>query len=269
MRSEQRYKVLIVEDDARYAEPLKSCLNQSKDFVTMAVTDSAVEALRIVRSGLPDAMIVDLQLDAGEGDGMQLLQEIHDMKEELSIAPYTLVLTSVTSEKTKERLNRGLADYTFSKRTKNYHPNLILGHLRIMSCEFDCHAPAKQKSLSAFDEKALIRTRVERELNQYYIKPGNEAKDFLIDAICIAVAMPPHERLRVKDLFVAVGKIHGKTTQNMNVRIDHLIQQAFLKTDESDLEKAYTPYRDISRTAPTPKAFIIYIADKIRKEDLF
>ena len=267
MDVDKRYKVLIVEDDIRYSEPLKMHLNQTEDFVTMAVTDSATEAFRLVKAGLPDAMIVDLQLR--EGDGVQLLQQIFDTSHELPIRPYTLALTSVMSERMRGRLNSGLADFTFSKKMKGYHPELLVGHLRAMSLEFDRNTMAKpQEVYSALDKDTLIRTRVERELDHYYIKPGNEAKEYLIDAVCIVISMPRQEKPVLKKIFAEVGKKYGKECYNVNIRISYLIHAAFIRTDETDLANAYRPYRDVHRGAPTNKEFIFYIADKIRSENI-
>ena len=120
MEKDKRYNVLIVEDKQCYWEPLKLCLNQSDDFVTMGVTGSESEALKLVKAGLPDVVIVDLQLTDGEGDGLQLLQQIRDLQGLIEISPYLLVLTNVKSERTWERLNDGLADISFSKNAKGY-----------------------------------------------------------------------------------------------------------------------------------------------------
>jgi len=269
MSSGLRYKVLIVEDDPRYADPLKFHINQSADFITMAVTDSETEALNLVKSGLPDAMIVDLQLCVGEGDGLLLLQQIHEIRDKLQIKPYIVVLTSVMSERTKDRLNRELADFTFSKGAKNYTPDLIVRHLRAMASEFDRNRVSSPVPVtSALDVETRFRTRIDRELNHYYIKPGNEAKSFLVDAIYIVITFPAYKKLIFKEVFVTVGKKYGKDGKNVQARIGKLIDMAFSKTEDDDLTKAYTPYRDAERSAPTPKEFISYIADKIQREDI-
>ena len=269
MEPERRYKVLIVEDEPRYSEPLKSCFNQSVDFVTMAVTDSEAEALTLVKSGLPDAMVVDLQLYNGEGDGMLLLHHIYDLKQILPLRPYIVVLTSVVSERIKERLSSGLADFSFSKRTKNYTPELILRHLRAMSSEFDCNRTNRLRPLpSILDKEALIYERVEREICHYYVKHGNQAKDFLVDAICMTIALPEYEKPVFQHIFAEIAKKHGKSHRNVYTRIHLLLQQAFAKTDANDLAKVYTPYLDVSRAAPTPREFIAYTANKIRREHI-
>jgi len=265
----RRYKVLIVEDDPRYSEPLKDFLNQTEDFKVVQVTVSAEKALQLVKAHLPDVLIVDLLLTDGDGDGMQLLQSIYDSKENLPIKPYILVTTNVGSEKTLARLNSGLADFIFSKKMNSYSPKFILGHLRTMALAFDCNtATVNQEIISPIDKETLIRTRVESELNNYYIKPNNKSKDYLIDAICMIFEIPKDKNPVYKEIFTKIGKRYNKQSNNVNMCIDNLIQRAFEKTDHDDLKRIYEPYLDLSRGAPTTSEFISYIANKIRRENV-
>ena len=269
MGETKRYKVLIVEDDPAYAEPLKHHLNQTDEFVTIGVTNSEEEALKLVKAGLPDAMIVDLQLKDGEGDGLLLLQQIRAWKDVLPISPYIFVLTNVTAERTWERLDSGLADFTFSKRSLNYSPEKIIKHLYAMIPVFDRNLEKKpQLEDAALDKEAFLRRRIDRELDLYFIVPSNDIKEVLAESIYLVIDLPAGKRPIMRDILTQAGKKYGKKYQNVHARIENLIQKAFTETDKADLEKAYTPYQSVSRGTPTPKDFILYIANKIRAEDL-
>ena len=248
MDRKKRYKVLIVEDDPCYAEPLKLCLNQSNDFVTMDVTDSEQAALKLVRAGLPDAMIVDLQLSAGEGDGIQLLQQIRDWEAEktLPLVPYILVLTSVASDRTWQRLNNGLADITFLKNAKSYSPEQIVKHLRAMASVFDCNlVPKPRLEETELTKEALFRKRIMRELDKYYIVPSNDIKDVLAEAIYLVIVKPKHEKLVMQEIMVRAGQKYGKDWRNVNTRIDKLKQEIEARKEIKSLVSRNHKYKHI------------------------
>ena len=262
--SEKRYKVLIVEDDPDYAIPLKLCLNNSLQFTTMAVIDSATEALHLVKAGLPDAIIVDLQLN--EGSGITLMETIFDMKDELAISPCVIALTDVESLRTQKLLKK-IADVSFLKQMKGYSPEVVLGALAAMIPVFDRNRPKPPPQIDTdLDKESRLRKRIERELDCYYIKHGNDAKDLLSETIYLVLQVPKYEKPVMKNILVAVGKKYDKDWRNVNVRIDYLLQKAFSETNEDDLERVFTPYLSVSRTAPTNKEFVMYTADKIRAE---
>ena len=264
----RRYKVLIVEDDETYASELQVCLNRTQDFGVIAVTDSADRAFEYIKTGLPDVIVVDLQLR--EGDGLELMSRVRDPGEKLPMQPYILVTTNVTSNRTISKINNGLADFVYLKQMVGYSPEHILKHLRLMADEFDCNKePAPQPSESPLEKEERIRSRVISELDNYYINHGTAAKDFLIEAICMVLALPENEKpLVTKRIFPAIGKKYSKDWHAVDMGITRLIQSAFTKTAEKDLERIYKPYVDIGRGAPSNKEFIIYIANKIREENL-
>lgn len=265
---DRSYKVLIVEDDPIYAEPLQTCLNKAEDFTVIGVTDSAEKAYKLVKSGLPDAMIVDLQLE--EGDGLDLLTRIRDPKENLPVQPYILVVTTFNSDSTMLKLSGGLADFVYKKRMTGYKPEVVLNHLRIMSDQFYCNRKPEVQSIdSSLEKEALIRARVDRELDNYYINEGSDAKKYLTEIICEAILIPKYEKLEIGKLYAKVGKMFSKTSHNIDVAISRLLNAAFLKTAQDDLERLYTPYVDIGRGAPKNKEFINFTANKIKKENLF
>ncbi len=66
--------VLIVEDDLDLAEIYKSHL--MKESIELTHVDSAVQAIQMIESTLPDLVLLDLQLP--DGDGMDVLRHVHE-----------------------------------------------------------------------------------------------------------------------------------------------------------------------------------------------
>ena len=267
MREAKSYKVLIVEDDPVYAEPLRECLHRAEAFTILDVTDSATKAYRLAKSGLPDVVIVDLEL--AEGDGLELICRLRDPAANLPISPYILVLTEFQAKPMLKKLKSGLADFVIKKENKGYTPEMILNHLTVMQDLFFRNQKPEELPLdSSLEKEALIRKRVDSELDQYYIRQGGQARDYLAEIIYRAVVLPKHEKIQMTRLYAEVGKLFANDPHNVNMAVNRLLHTAFNKTAQDDLERLYTPYVDLGRGAPRAKEFVAYTADKIRKEHI-
>jgi len=267
MEAQKRYKVLILEDDPNYAEPLRVQIQSDDKFEVLGVTGRAKEAYQLLKAGLPDVVIVDLQLD--EGDGLGFLKRIRDPKEKLAITPYVLVTTLFASDTIMVALTNGLADYVLKKQNESYSPQLILEQLHIVSCTFHrSRMPPRQRIESSLDLNMRLHTRVEREINQYTIRQTIDGRKYLIEIIYLALQLPKHEKLRIERLYTAVGKQCSKTGEAVSVAIRRAIEQAFLYTDPETLAELYPPSLNASRGSPENKEFIQVTADKIRKENI-
>jgi len=263
----KRYKVLIVEDNPAFSEPLKSHINQDEQFEVMAITDSVRDAYKLLKAGLPDAIIVDLKL--AEGDGCDLLNQIRNTKENLSIQPYTLVTTSFNSAPLMDMLTDGLCDYVFHKRNSSYSPEEILKHLQLASKYFYRNrTPEKHIVNTVLEREEMLRARISSELNQYYMNQGSQGIDYLIEIIYQVIHLPKTETAPIMQLYIDVARHFQVTPNAVDNCIRRLLNGAFLKTAPEDLERLYTPYVDIGRGAPRNKEFIIYVAAKIREENL-
>ncbi|MCL2546041.1 MAG: response regulator [Oscillospiraceae bacterium] len=269
MRYDKRYKVLIVEDDVNYSGPLQLCISRSDDFSVLSITTGADEAYKLVQTGLPDAVIVDLELS--DGDGLSLLNKIRQTECDLAIKPYLLVVTdfgdkSMALAKAKDEL----ADFIIKKHNHSYSPDAVLEHLRLMSNFFHRNKePYTQQKYSELETEALIRARIDSELSRYYISHGNPAREYLEEAIYRVLQYPKSNLVKINKIIVLISAKFCKQPQAVEKAIRRLLYNAFEKTDTEDLSKVYTPYIDIGRGVPTSKEFILYTADKIRKEKIF
>lgn len=260
----RKYKVLILEDDLEWAGKIQTYINQSEDFKVVLTTNSANEAFMCVKTACPDAVIVDLQLGQGEGDGLDFLKKIHD--EKLPVKPYVLVVTSVTSPKTLLKLNNGLADYVHVKNQIGHNPEQILNNLRLMSDIFECNKSGPYEC--QYDKEKLIRARIIAELDNYYIKQSNIGREFLIDALCMAILSDDMLKSISRNIYPIIGQKYETDKHSVEMAIGRIIQNAFSKTSVSDLRKIYPPYIDLVNGAPTNKEFITYITKKIKSENI-
>jgi len=69
-------KILIVEDDQNECNKVKEYANKEPKVSIVATTNSETEALKLVKKHHPEGIILDLELNDGEGSGFDLLDEL-------------------------------------------------------------------------------------------------------------------------------------------------------------------------------------------------
>ena len=69
-------KLLLIEDDKRECEKFKNIVDKRDDIEFVGITNSSEEGLKILKNNRIDAIILDLELNAGKGSGFELLQNI-------------------------------------------------------------------------------------------------------------------------------------------------------------------------------------------------
>lgn len=99
-------KILVVDDDQNILEILKIRLESEGYDVT--VTTLADKALKLARDQLFDLALVDLKLAEGEDDGIELMQNMHQINPEMPI----IILTAYgTIENAVDAMKRGAYSY--------------------------------------------------------------------------------------------------------------------------------------------------------------
>ncbi|MBM4315368.1 MAG: response regulator, partial [Deltaproteobacteria bacterium] len=81
MRATEKWRILIIEDDAHIAEGLK--LNLSLQGYETAIADSGTEGLRLWKEYNPDMIVLDIMLPGL--DGLSVLRHIRLEDEKLPV----------------------------------------------------------------------------------------------------------------------------------------------------------------------------------------
>jgi len=280
----KNYKVLIVEDEAKYAHPLRDALVASEKgkFEVVALTNSSVEAWEIIKDNEPDAVIIDLQLETG--GGINLLGKIREHADDLAFVPYTIAITKLSSVKLIEAAI-SLADY-FYKKNEGFVAGFVVEHLELMAKGFGKSVRAEmdkvrleleedRRDLATAEETKLavnlMRKRIGRELDKYYISHSGRGRVYLMEVICLVIAIPSRDIVKMIDIYGHIAEIFGVEIKS----IDHTIRRTIQKTYDAGGEYMRAKYgssvqaKIIDRKIPTNKDFITKIANKIRSEKLY
>ena len=78
--TEHTLRVLLVEDDATSCMEINDYINRLDDVTLVASTNNASTAIEYMREFLPDAVILDLELHQGGGDGLFFLAQLQQLE---------------------------------------------------------------------------------------------------------------------------------------------------------------------------------------------
>ncbi len=259
MSVQKELTVLLVEDDKSACDEIRLYIDQLDDIRLVGVTDDATEALDMVKYHIPDAIILDLELHLGGGNGIFFLSKLHDLAMERM--PYVLVTTQNTSNVTLEAARQLGADFIITKYEKDYSGQRPVEVLRMMRNTIQRHAATETKTLpSPAELDRKLRIRIHHELDRVGISPKAVGYNYLTEAILIATRAPSPNLAR------QIANKIGKTQASVERAMQNAINRAWSAADPVDLKKYYTAAINCERGVPTLTEFIYHYANILRNE---
>ena len=275
------YRVLIACDETKYAHSLRGALvaQGKRKFEVVALTNSSIDAWQLINDKEPDAVIVDLQLE--KGDGLDLLAKIREQADNLSVVPYTIAITKLTSNKIIDAAIN-LADY-FHKKDEEFTIRFIVERLELIAKRFGksiktdmdkafLELEKKQRNVVALHKAklntSLLCERIGHELDKCYMGHTGKGRVYLIEAISIVTTISDRENIKMGDIYNEMTTIFGVEVKS----IESTMRRAIKKLYEADSKYMRAKYDSNTQVeiakekAPTSKGFIIEIANKIQPE---
>ena len=251
-----KLNVLIVEDDENDCKALAKEVNANADKLCLAgVLKSSNDALAFIRNQKPDAVILDLELQQGSGDGMDLLDKLRSTV--LCPKPYIVVNTNSASKVTRSSAKKMGADYEFAKWQKGYSPQMVIEHLlRVMSeilgCEEVPPAPLTEQLL-----ESKMRDFVQDTFNKLGLRVKNKGYNYLVEAVILAAKGENQNWGKI------IGEKFGTSEDSVNHAMQYAIDNTWKNGDINNLQKYYpVPLRE-DKDAPTVNELVFYYKQKL------
>lgn len=258
---EKKLSVLLVEDDEKECNLIAQYIDELDDVSLVGTTDNSEQGIEYVKDFLPEAIILDLELHQGGGDGLTFLKELRYLN--LRVKPYVLVTTNNSSMVTYQCARRLGADFIMAKQQADYSAKNVVEFLRMM--KETIQAKAARESPHGTTEspeqktKRIIR-RISLELDHVGISPKAVGYQYLIDAIQLVIKKPS------TNLCSIIGAKYGKTDSSVERAMQNAINRAWHTADINDLLQYYTARVNSEKGVPTITEFIFYYANKIKNE---
>jgi len=259
---EKLLNVLLIEDDQEECKEFEKHIGPKEDVRLIGITNNEIKALEYVKDCLPDAVILDLELHRGSGNGISFLETLGNMN--IKPMPYILVTTHNISRITHERIRQLGADFVMVKSQEDYSVENVIGFLLshkklIHDLRIKMQREYNFAEKSPFEEKKRLKVRVAAEIDKIGISPKAMGRDYLIEAILYKINGQP-------EFFAEISKKYGKTNASVQRAMQNAINRAWYTTHPDDLMKHYTARVRSDKGVPTVMEFVYHYGNKLKVE---
>lgn len=259
----EELKILMVEDETYVVDQYRALAEQQAGMNIVYATGSEQRALTYLTRHPVDVMILDLELE--EGDGISLLASIEEQQIK---KPFTVVVTNTVSNVTLSYIRAHGADYVCRKMNASYSPIQVLSVIRKIYPYMRYDKPCKEHPLvMEFNrEKAeqTMRHNLEHELEMMGIKRRMVGFDLLVEAVMLYIKSEEDHVHITNDIYAEISRSKHITSMNVERAIRSAIESVFTWGDMKRLTRYYPfPYEE-ERGRPTNSQFIANMAERIR-----
>ena len=273
MEDAKPMRLLLIEDDIGDAMKYTEIAKRRTDIKFVGMTDSCEEGLKLVKSRLPEGVILDLQLVEGKGTGLQFMEFLNTEKD-LTLVPLVAVTTSNKSKSVFKRLEDLGVDWYFSKVSQDYDENIVVDTL--LSLRLTLDAKQKKSAVAAArggsrmageliespdDRRARIYRRIEVELDLVGIRAKLKGRAYLRDAIYTQIHSDKDRGSGIEE----VAAMHKLTYSSLVKTMQTAINDAWDNADPEELLTNFTARITAKNGVPYVSDFIHYYAEKISR----
>ena len=254
--------ILLIEDEPLECQEIICCIEAKPDVYLAGVTNNISKALECVAASQPDAIILDLELHKGYGDGLTFLDLLREMKPPYPI--YILVTTNNVSHITHDGARKMGADFIMVKSQEDYSAKRVIEFLSSLKSVIQGNKKIVSPSeITTMPEQMERRNknRIIAELDKIGISPSVLGRKYLIDSIALLV------NGKNEGFTAAVSKNYDKSVASVERAMQNAIEKAWKTSCIEDLERYYTARIHSARGVPTMMEFIHYYAEKIKNEN--
>lgn len=258
----KRINLLVVEDDDSICAEYEEVCSRYDDIFLIGTSAHSDEALKITEEFLPNAVVLDLELQRGSGSGPKYLLDMDTIM--LRVRPYILVVTNNVSQYTHAVVRNLGADFIIVKSQADYSVEMVVNMLRgiidripDMNPKRETSSPSVKKRIEMDYNQRLVKN-ITTELDIIGINPRFKGRNYLRDAI----EMICHKEQSY--ICNEVAKKYEKSTASVERAMQNAIDRAWKTTDITTLEEHYKAYINPKRGVPTITEFIYYYADKVK-----
>lgn len=258
MSKNELVNILLVEDDVEESNIIKNYINTKDNVKLVGTFNSAKDALKNIKIYMPDAIILDIELNNGEGSGLEILEKINEIN--LEVKPIIVITTNISSKIVYSYAHQKGADLIFHKLKDDYSPELVIENILLLS-KIKLKEMKEKDCLSPNEIHENISNRINRELNLIGISSHLIGRKYIHDAIIYIIE---NENSK-ENVFLHLAKIYKKGNSTIGRSIQTAIEHAWRKSAIEDLQKYYTAVVNYNTGVPTPTELIYYYVDKIKK----
>ena len=259
--SMHKVDLFVIEDEKSICEEYKERVKNYPEINYLGSTGNSEKALQMCKELNPGALVLDLELQQGSGNGLDFLTKLKKLN--LPTKPYIIVVTNIISPTTHKIARQLGTDFVITKSQKDYNVKMVLDLFKTyndvgfgLDNDEMFEGNAKMEAAIAYREK--LKNKITEELDLIGISPRVKGRKYLRDAIEMTC---DKERANLSTL---IAKKYSVSTASVERAMQGAINRAWNSTDTETLEKQYTAYINPKRSVPTLMEFVYFYADKVK-----
>lgn len=251
----EKIKVLVVDDDEKYAKTLAEHISIQEDLTTAGIATDGEEAYEMILETKPDAVVLDIILP--KLDGVGVLRRL--AKEELDKKPEILVSSASSLNKLYDTASRyGAAYYMIKPQSCDS----ICDTIRDM-CGIHREYKA-QATVGIKDESYDLEALVTEYIHELGVPAHIKGYHYLRTAIMMVVKDMDLLNYITKELYPEIAKAYQTTSSRVERAIRHSIEVAWTRGKPQTMNEVFGYTINTGKGKPTNSEFIAMIADRIR-----
>lgn len=263
---EKSMKLLLIEDDKRECEKFRKVAERKTEIEFVGITNSVKDGLELVKKNMSEGIILDLELNEGQGSGFEFLQKLKELK--LSKQPKIVVTTNVYSDSVYDYLHENKVDFIFYKKQESYTIENVINTLLLLKAYTENPNSIKlgkeDNNENDDNETKIISEKINKELDLIGISTHLQGRKYLYDAIEYLLSHESTDgKISINQYLMSRYK---KASSTISRAMQNAILHAWRISSIEDLETYYKAKINYETGIPTPVEFIYYYVDKIKKE---
>lgn len=256
-------KIMMVEDEESVRREFRKELYRQPQMQIVYETGKETDALRYLRANQVHVIILDIELE--EGDGVSMLDEIQEFEEK---KPFIVVVTNTGSNVTLNYMRENGVDYVYRKMNVSYSAKRVLNIIgKIFPYQQFSQPNAGHPLVEYFNEvktDKLMRRYVEQALVDIGFKRRRSGFAYMVDAILMIMKNKGSMLHITNDIYPAVAALHRTTKENVERCIRGSIEATWTETDLRRLERYYPFPYDEEQGRPTNFNFLMNMASRLQ-----
>lgn len=251
----EKVKVLVVDDDKKYAKELEAFIKSTDDLTCCGVAFDGAEAIGMVEQTKPDIVVLDAILP--KRDGLAVLRHFEgtDAKEK----PVFILNTASTLTSLFEVAARYGASYFMIKPQGHDSVCDIIRDLCGIKKTYKAEIPAP-----IADNKLDLESLVTQYIHELGVPAHIKGYHYLRTAIMMVVKDMDLLNYITKELYPEIAKAYQTTSSRVERAIRHSIEVAWTRGKPQTMNEVFGYTINTGKGKPTNSEFIAMVADRIR-----
>lgn len=263
MNIEKPMPLLLIEDDEYEVKDFKDYEINRDDFKIIKTTNSSKEGIEALKTYMPEGVILDLELNNGEGSGLEFLEEMNEI--EIDLKPIIIVTTNVASDIVYNHIRKLGADFIFYKKKNDYNVQSVIKSMvslrkTLYATKLNKLARTTNMETPKEQENRIIE-KIETELDLIGISHNYRGRKYLLDAIYYMI----EQEKDGDSVFAHLSAEYKTGISSISRAMQTAINHAWKVTPIEDLLIHYKARINPEKGVPTPTEFICYYKEKVRK----